>query len=143
MFMKKLAIGLVVLIIANSGHAKTFEILMLNKGETGKMVFEPAYLAVSPGDTVTFVAKTKGHNAETIKGMFPSTAKKFKSKAGKNFSVTMTEEGIYGIKCTPHYAAGMVALLQVGAATNLEGAASVKQPRNAKKRFVPLFKQVK
>jgi pseudoazurin len=143
MFMQKLAIGLAALFIANAGHAETFEILMLNKGETGKMVFEPAYLAVSPGDTVTFVAKTKGHNAETIKGMIPSTAKKFKSKAGKDFSVTLTEEGIYGIKCTPHYAAGMVALLQVGAATNLEGAASVKQRGKAKKRFVPLFEQVK
>ena len=144
MFMQKLAIGLAALFISNAGHAETFEILMLNKGETGKMVFEPAYLAVSPGDTVTFVAKTKGHNAETIKGMIPSTSKKFKSKAGKDFSVTLTEEGIYGIKCTPHYAAGMVALIQVGRpATNLEDAASVKQRGKAKKRFVPLLKQVK
>jgi hypothetical protein len=37
----------------------------------------------------------------------------------------------------------MVALLQVGAATNLEDAASVKQRGKAKKRFVPLFEQVK
>lgn len=143
MLIQKLAIGLAASFIATAGLAETFEIQMLNRGETGKMVFEPAFLAVSPGDTVTFVAKTKGHNAETIKGMIPTTADKFKSKAGKDFSVTLTEEGIYGIKCTPHYAAGMVALLQVGAATNLEDAASVKQRSKAKKRFAPLFGQVK
>ena len=133
---QNLAIGLTVSFIATAGLAETFEIQMLNRGETGKMVFEPAFLAVSPGDTVTFVAKTKDHNAETIKGMIPPTADKFKSKVGKNFSVTLTEEGIYGIKCTPHYAAGMVALLQVGAA-------SVTQRGKAKKRFAPLFEQVK
>ena len=83
MFMQKLAIGMAALFIANAGHAETFEILMLNKGETGKMVFEPAYLAVSPGDTVTFVAKTKGHNAETIKGMIPSTSKKIQKQSGE------------------------------------------------------------
>jgi pseudoazurin len=143
MIMQELAIGLVASFIANTSYAENFEILMLNKGETGIMVFEPAYLTVSPGDTVTFVAKTKGHNAETIKGMIPPTAKKFKSKAGKDFSVTLTEEGVYGVKCTPHYAAGMVALLQVGAATNLEDAANIRQRGKAKKRFIPLFKQIK
>ena len=107
------------------------------------MVFEPAYLAVAPGDTVIFVPASKGHNAETIKGMIPGEAKKFKSKIGKEFSVTLTSEGLYGVKCTPHYSMGMVALIQVGAATNLSQVSGVKQRGKSKARFEPLFAQVK
>ena len=143
MFVQKLVLGLTVLFMATAGLAETFEIKMLNKGETGKMVFEPAYLAVAPGDTVTFVPASKGHNAETIKGMIPEGAERFKSKIGKEFSITLNTEGLYGVKCTPHYAMGMVALIQVGAATNLSDATCVKKRGKAKKRFEPLFAQVK
>ena len=143
MFIKSLILGFTVQFIATAGIAETFEIKMLNKGETGRMVFEPAYLAVVPGDTVTFVPSSKGHNAETIKGMIPDEAKKFKSKIGKEFSVTLTAEGLYGVKCTPHYSMGMVALIQVGAATNLSKVSGVKQRGKSKARFEPLFAQVK
>ena len=143
MFTKSLILGITVQFLATAGFAETFEIKMLNKGETGRMVFEPAYLAVAPGDTVTFVPASKGHNAETIKGMIPEEAKKFKSKIGKEFSVTLTAEGLYGVKCTPHYSMGMVALIQVGAATNLSNVSDVKQRGKSKARFEPLFAQVK
>lgn len=106
------------------------------------MVFEPAFVAAQPGDTITFLATDKGHNAETIKGMFPEGFAGFKSKMNKEFSVTLDQEGLYGIKCTPHYAMGMVALIQVGEAINLEEAAAVKQKGKSKKRFAPLFEQV-
>ena len=143
MFFKSLVLGVTVQFIATAGLSETFEVKMLNKGETGRMVFEPAYLAVAPGDTVTFVPASKGHNAETIKGMIPDEAKKFKSKIGKEFSVTLTAEGLYGVKCTPHYSMGMVALIQVGAATNLSNVSDVKQRGKSKARFEPLFAQVK
>ena len=143
MFVQKLVLGLTAMFMATAGLAEKFEIKMLNKGETGKMVFEPAYLAVASGDTVTFVPASKGHNAETIKGMIPEGAERFKSKIGKEFSVTLNTEGLYGVKCTPHYAMGMVALIQVGAATNLSDATGVKKRGKAKKRFEPLFAQVK
>jgi pseudoazurin len=142
MFTKSLILGITVQFLATAGFAETFEIKMLNKGETGRMVFEPAYLAVAPGDTVTFVPASKGHNAETIKGMIPEEAKKFKSKIGKEFSVTLTAEGLYGVKCTPHYSMGMVALIQVGTATNLSQVSGVKHRGKSKARFEPLFTQV-
>ena len=142
MFGKMITAGTVMLFMAGMVNAETIEVKMLNKGEAGTMVYEPAFVTAAPGDTITFLATDKGHNAETIKGMLPEGAEKFKSKLGKEFSVTLTEEGLYGIKCTPHYALGMVALIQVGAATNLEEAAAVKQKGKAKKRFVPLFEQV-
>ena len=46
MLIQKLILGLTTLFMATAGLAETFEIQMLNKGETGRMVFEPAYLAL-------------------------------------------------------------------------------------------------
>ncbi len=106
------------------------------------MVFEPAYVAAQPGDIIHFVATDKGHNVESIKGMLPEGVDKFKSKLGKDFELTVEAEGLYGIKCSPHYALGMVALIQVGEAVNLEAAQGIKQKGKAAKRFTPLFESV-
>ena len=143
MIRKLVTVGVITLLLAPAAHAETIEVLMLNKGKEGAMVFEPAFVAAESGDTITLVPTDKGHNAETIKGMLPGKAEKFKSKINKEFSVTLTDEGLYGIKCTPHYGMGMVALIQVGEATNLEKILAVKQKGKAKKRFEPLFEQVK
>ncbi len=129
-------------LLAGAACAETFDVKMLNKSEAGSMVFEPAFVKAMPGDTITFISTDKGHNAESIKGMLPDGAEKFKSKIGKDFSITLTEEGLYGIKCTPHYALGMIALIQVGEAVNYDDAIKVKQKGKAKKRFPALFDQV-
>lgn len=142
MFGKLSIIAVAATLVATMSAAETFEIKMLNKGEAGSMVFEPAFVAAQPGDTITFLASSKGHNAETIKGMIPEGAESFKSKMNKEFSVTLDVEGLYGIKCTPHYSMGMVALIQVGNPVNQEDAAGVKQRGKAGKRFAPLFEQV-
>src|SRR5690606_19582066 len=94
--------------------AANFDVHMLNKGEAGAMVFEPALIQVQPGDTVTFLATDKGHNAETIKEMLPEGAEAFKGAMGKDVVVTFTEPGAYGIKCAPHLGMGMIALVVVG-----------------------------
>jgi len=142
MFGKLTLMTVAAALFASVAAAETFEIKMLNKGEEGSMVFEPAFVAAQPGDTITFIPTDKGHNAEIIKGMFPEGFETFKSKMNKEFSITLDQEGLYGIKCTPHYSMGMVALIQVGDAVNLEDAAAVKQKGKAKKRFLPLFDQV-
>ena len=142
MLIPKLFIGLSTIFMATAGFAKTYEIQMLNRGAGGNMVFEPAYLAIAPGDTVTFVPSSKGHNVETIKGMVPAGAKKFKSKYNKEFSVTLAAEGLYGVKCTPHYSQGMVALIQVGSPTNLKEIKALKKRGKAKLRLESLIAQV-
>lgn len=142
MFGKVIATGAALVLMTGVALAETHEIKMLNKGEAGSMVFEPAFVKAEAGDTITFISTDKGHNAETIKGMLPEGAEKFKSKINADFSVTLDTEGVYGIKCTPHYALGMVAVIQVGAATNLDEALAVKQKGKAKKRFPGLLEQV-
>ena len=53
--------------------------------------------------------------------------------------VTLTAPGAYGVKCTPHYGMGMVALVVVGEPANLAEAQAVKHPGKAKGVFADLF----
>jgi pseudoazurin len=142
------ALGLALATAALAGgiapaSAAEHEVKMLNKGEAGMMVFEPAYLEIAPGDTVTFVVADKGHNAETIKGMLPEGAEPFAGKINQEISVTFETEGLYGYMCKPHYAMGMVGLIAVGDPTaNLATAKEVKQPGRAKQVMAGLLDQV-
>jgi pseudoazurin len=115
---------------------------MLNKGEKGAMVFQPNFVQAAPGDTITFVPTDKGHDAESIKGMIPDGAEPFKGKISEKITVTLNAEGVYGVKCTPHYGMGMVALIVVGKPVNLEQAKNVKNPGKAKTVFADLIAQV-
>ena len=143
MLIRLAIIGFYCVLVAFAGHAETFEVRMLNKGKSGKMVFEPDFVLAAIGDTVTFLPSDKGHNVESIKGMIPTNVKKFKSKFNKEFSINLEKEGLYGVKCTPHYTMGMIALIQVGNALNFEKVISVRQRGKAKKRFDLLFEKIK
>lgn len=131
-------------LMAGPVAAEDFTVEMLNRGADGQMmVFEPAYLNVQPGDTVTFVATDPSHNAESIPGMLPEGAESFRGPMNQDVSVTFDTEGLYGIKCLPHYGLGMVALINVGdgAAVNLEAAESVRHPGRANQRMAALFER--
>ena len=125
--------------LAGGASAAEFEVKMLNKGAKGAMVFEPDFLKVAPGDTVKFVPTDKSHSVESINGMIPDGATPFEGKLNEEFSVTLTAPGVYGVKCKPHYAMGMVALIEVGEPVNKDVAMAVKQTGKAKKVFADLF----
>lgn len=130
------------LMAAGGAHAADHQVLMLNKGEKGTMVFQPDFIQAAPGDTVTFVPTDKGHDAESIKNMIPDGAEPFKGKMNEQITVKLDKEGVYGVKCTPHYGMGMVALIVVGKPVNLEQAKAVKQTGKAKKTFETLLAEV-
>jgi Copper binding proteins, plastocyanin/azurin family len=48
---------------------------------------------------------------------------------------TVDKEGVYGLKCTPHYAMGMIAMVQVGAAPVADTIKAMKFPGEVGKRF--------
>jgi pseudoazurin len=125
--------------------AKDYVVQMRNKGAAGLMVFEPAYVAASVGDTVRFVPTDPSHNAEPIPGMLPDGVTLPKGKINQEYTVTLTKPGLYGIKCMPHYNMGMVALIKAGKGTpaNLQTATTMKLPPLAAKRMAPLFAQAK
>jgi pseudoazurin len=138
------AAALSMLAWSGGAWAADHEVRMLNKGPEGQpMQFDPAFLKIAPGDTVTFLATDKGHNAETILGMIPEAAETWKGKINEEIKVTFDVEGIYGIKCMPHFAMGMVGLIQVGANTdNLDAAQTAKLPGRAQTRMAELMAQV-
>jgi pseudoazurin len=141
--MNKLAILTVVaagLALAGTARPAEVEVKLLNKGSEGAvMVYEPAFVKVAPGDTVKFVSTDKGHNAESIKGMLPEGAAAFVRKNGEDIAVKFDQEGIYGVKCLPHYGMGMVAMIVVGTPSNLDQAKAVPQVGKAKQAFATLF----
>ncbi len=138
-----LAAGLSLAMLSGA-HAAEHEVQMLNKGPEGlPMQFDPAFLKIEPGDTVKFVATDKGHNAETILEMIPEGAETWKGKINEEITITFNEEGIYGYKCMPHFAMGMVGIIQVGDdVSNLDSAETAKLPGRAKPRMAELIAQV-
>jgi pseudoazurin len=103
----------------SAAQAREWQVKMLNKGSNGAaMQFEPAYIAIKPGDTVRFIPTDKGHNAESVAGMFPAGAAPFKGRINQEIVVPFSKPGLYGYKCLPHTGMGMVGLVQVGAASN-------------------------
>ena len=130
------------LVAASPAVAKDVQVKMLNKGAAGAMVYEPAMIKIAPGDTVTFVPTNPSHNAESIPAMMPAGATPFKGKLNQKTTVKFDKPGVYGVKCLPHYAMGMVALVQVGSSSpNLAQAKAeaAKLPGLAKKRMAPLI----
>ena len=126
-------------LLATPAMAETFEVKMLNRNDTGPMPFEPDYLVIEPGDTVKFLATDPGHNAATIAGMIPEGAKKFVGKINQEIEVTLTEEGIWGIKCSPHFTMGMAMLIQVGDTPATEADLPDDLPPEARKRMLEII----
>ena len=123
-----------------TASAADHEVQMLNRGAEGLMVFEPALVRVQPGDTVNFISVDKGHNVESIAGMIPEDIEPFRGPISKDFSITFDKPGLYGYKCTPHFAMGMVGLVVVGdAPVDVVPAAGVRLPRKAEQRFDAIF----
>ena len=119
--------------------AETHEVRMLNRNNSGPMPFEPDYLVIRPGDSVKFIAASPGHNAATIDGMIPGNGEKFVGRINEEIEVTLTEEGIWGIKCSPHYTMGMVMLIQVGDTPATEADLSKDLPPAARERMLQIL----
>jgi pseudoazurin len=123
--------------------AEEHEVRMLNRGEAGIMVFEPAYLEIAPGDTVHFRSADRGHNAAAIDGMVPPGGESWAGQLNQDVSVTFEAEGVHGVRCVPHYAMGMVALIVVGdPAVNLDAASAVSHSGKARERMAELLARV-
>ena len=118
---------------------------MLNEGNQGSMVFEPAFIKINAGDSITFEMTDAGHNAVTVAG--PTGSAPFDTKYKPSTTVKFDVKGIYLYKCTPHAMMAMAGLIQVSDASNKEAMISeiekfegtVMMP-NVKTRISDLFK---
>ena len=104
------------LLIASPAIASDVTVEMLNKDADGnRMVYSQEVIKIAAGSTVKWVPTDKGHNVEIIAS--PNDMK-FKSKNGKEASVTFETPGIYYYWCTPHKGMGMIGLVVVGGDTS-------------------------
>ena len=138
------AVGLAAtLAIPTDVPAADHQILMLNKDSEGRLMqFEPAFLKVAPGDTVTFVAQDMTHNSESFAGKIPEGAEAWKGKINEEVSVTLSEPGVYMYQCTPHLGMGMIGAIVVGEPTNLEAVKGIKYPGKSKAAAEEIFAEI-
>lgn len=132
--------GLAGLMTVIPAMAEDHQVQMLNKDSTGRaMQFEPAFLKIAPGDSVTFVPTSKGHNSESILTLMPGAAEPWKGKISEEITVTFDTEGFFAYKCLPHLGMGMIGLIQVGdAPAALDTAQVEKLPKRAADRLTEL-----
>ena len=112
--MKKILITLSLVFIQLEIHSENFEVKMLNQGESGIMVFEPAVLKINVGDTVTFKATDAAHNSASIPGMIPENASAWFGDLSRDITIKFDVAGVYGYQCTPHAMMAMVGVIEVG-----------------------------
>ena len=130
----KLATAFLMLILSVPTFAAEHVVKMLNMGKDGAMVFEPAVLTVSKGDTVKFEATDMAHNSASVQGMIPEGAKPWMGRMSQDISVVFDQEGVYVYECTPHKMMAMVGVIKVGNANNLD---NIKQKaQNYSRAFV-------
>src|SRR5262249_11891487 len=86
--------------------AADHQVWMKGSGEQ-PMVFDPAFLKIAVGDTVTFTPRDAGHSVATISG--PDGTEPFFGELDRELKVTFGKEGLYAYKCSPHVEMGMVA----------------------------------
>jgi pseudoazurin len=137
--MKKIALAsaslVAVSLMSLPAFAAEHVINMLNKGADGKaMVFEPDFVRAAVGDTIKIVPVDKGHFAVPLPKVWPAGVTEIKGKMNQEVVFTVEKEGVYGLKCTPHYAMGMVAIVQVGTAVP-DDVKALKLPGEVGKRF--------
>ena len=136
----KYFIALITFLFVSPVYAEDITIEMLNKRDDGeRMVYSEDIAQVNVGDTITWVATTKGHNVEFIVGPEGATLPK-KSKMNVEVHMTFEVPGIYYYVCTPHKSMGMIGLVVVGGDTsNIEAVASAKAMGKSKKKLAELI----
>lgn len=129
---------------ASPASAVEHVVKMLNDPGNGEyMVFEPNFVQAAPGDTVKFVATDQGHNAQTLPEIWPEGAAPFQGEISKDVVLTIDKEGVYGVKCLPHFMMGMMALVVAGKPVNAEQIKTFAPPAMAKARFDAIAAKVK
>ena len=120
-------------------QAAEVEVKMLNKGTEGVMVFEPALVKINPGRHGEVRRLRQGPQCRDHRRHAARGGQKFIGKINEELAITFDKPGVYGYKCKPHYGMGMVGMIVVGDATNLDQAKAATHPGKAKQAFATLF----
>ena len=111
---------------------------------SGLQLFKPRLIRAKVGDTVRFLPTDPTHQSSSIASMLPEGAAGWDGEINQEVSYVLPLPGIYGYRCVPHYAAGMIGLIIVegeGMTANLEAAKGVSHPGLASREFTEIFEQ--
>lgn len=145
------AVGGALCLVAQPALAKEYVVKMKNMGGKEMVrvqpVFEPAFIQAKVGDVVRFVPIDKGHDSVPIPGMVPDGLNLPPGAMSKEYVLRLSKPGVYGIKCTPHFGLGMVALVKAGTGPAPNAAAAnaavAKLPPLARKNLTALLAQAR
>tara|TARA_B100000575_G_scaffold8463_1_gene6312 strand:- start:18 stop:443 length:426 start_codon:yes stop_codon:yes gene_type:complete len=136
--MKRILFAITTIFFANSISAATFEVEMLNRLGKESMVYSQSVVNIQPGDTVKWLATTKGHNVQFL--TVPDGVGSFRSKLNVDTEYTFTVPGIYLYQCTPHKNMGMIAVVVVGGnKDNLSAITSSRVAGKSKQRLAKII----
>ncbi len=134
MIMRQLQIAALLVLASASMGSGAADILvkMLTQGTDNQpLVFEPMFVKVKVGDTVTFKPMQKaGHTSISI--LVPEGAKPWRAQPDTEISVKIEKQGVYLVECDMHKTMGMVAVIQAGKPVNLEEAKKKAAEESAK-----------
>ena len=136
--MKNILFAITAIFFANTISAATFEVEMLNRLGKESMVYSQSVVNIQPGDTVKWLATTKGHNVQFL--TVPEGVGSFRSKLNVDTEYTFTVPGIYLYQCTPHKNMGMIAVVVVGGnKDNLDAITSSRVAGKSKQRLANII----
>ncbi|MFL2843849.1 MAG: plastocyanin/azurin family copper-binding protein [Alphaproteobacteria bacterium] len=136
--MNKILLAVTAIFFANTLSAATFEVEMLNRLGKESMVYSQSVVNIQSGDTVKWLAKTKGHNVQFLS--VPEGVGTFRSKLNVDTEYTFTVPGIYLYQCTPHKNMGMIAVVVVdGNKDNLNAITSARVAGKSKQRLAKII----
>lgn len=107
-------------VAAERGLAEPVEVIGIDNRQYEFMFFEPDFLRIDPGDSVTFVVSDFDHLPRSV--FVPDGAEPWEAESGRSITVTFRQEGIYVFECDYHAVMGMVGVLLVGTPVNFEAA---------------------
>mgnify|MGYP000064750298 CR=1 FL=1 len=126
-------------LLASFISAENFDIKMVNADASGQvMVFDPPFIKANIGDTVTFLPTDMLHNSQSVPGLIPSSANSWNGAMNEKITIELNTEGVYVYQCTPHIALGMIGVIQVGEATNID---NIKNSSSALESMIVMNKE--
>ena len=136
--MNKILFAITLIFFASTLSAATFEVEMLNRLGKESMVYSESVVNIQSGDTVKWLATTKGHNVQFLS--VPEGVGTFRSKLNVDTEYTFTVPGIYLYQCTPHKNMGMIAVVVVnGNKDNLNAITSARVAGKSKQRLAKII----
>ena len=111
-------------------QAEDYEVRGIDNRDYEFMFFEPAFLRIEPGDSVTFVVSDVDHLPRSV--LVPPGAGHWEAEPGKSITVTFRQEGVYVFDCAYHAVMGMAGILLVGSPLNLDDAKAFIQEYSRK-----------